>query len=94
MTVHNLLARIVGAREAIEVRDLEYADGILADLEQEVARATGADRRPHTCASCTFSARWLGENSDHQRVAHPPDDVADDGLSFGAWMLTLREEAA
>jgi hypothetical protein len=38
MTIADALARLVVIREALEVGDVDYAAGLLADLEDDLAR--------------------------------------------------------
>jgi hypothetical protein len=73
----NTLARIVRAREALEVGDVGLAAAILFDLEEDVASdraladsASRHERFVHACPHCATSFRWPGELDHHLRFAH------------------------
>jgi hypothetical protein len=70
----NTLARIIVAREALEVGDNGLAFDVLADLERDLT-APGPERRPLRCSRCPARFAWAGELEHHDRLVHQwPED--------------------
>ncbi len=71
--LRDVYARIVAAREALDCDNVGEARGILGDLESDLGRLLGVDRRPYACRVCTLTFRFPGELSRHEASGHPPE---------------------
>lgn len=66
-------ARAIAVGEALDCGDVEEARQIVGDLERDLSRILGDDRRPYACDSCVLTFRLPGERDDHERTGHPPE---------------------
>ena len=66
MRRHEVLARVVRAREALADGDLALVGQTLADLEEDLQ-----SRRRATCPDCGLFCGWPGVLEEHVRTVHP-----------------------